>query len=134
MLLQGLCAYDDIFQGRFTKALIAAGANVVPLYGSYLFCHPISGYLPWLRNTTPKEQAYSAICTRHLLETTTRKLLADNPRVEFMYGASVTGLVFEGEEVGGVVAASADRTGGNKQQKAVAGEKTLQPGCKAFKA
>lgn len=96
---------------------------MVPQYESYLVCHPISGYVPWLRNTAPKEQAYSVSCTRHLLETTTRKLLADNPRVEFMYGASVAGLVFEGEGVGGHVAASADRAGGNRQQKAVAGER-----------
>lgn len=34
---------------------------------------------------------------RHLFETTARRLLADNPRVEFVYGVTVTGLLFDGD-------------------------------------
>jgi hypothetical protein len=45
-----------------------------------------------------------------LFETTARKLLSENPRVEFLYGTTVTGLLFDGEHGGGDGAAAAAAT------------------------
>lgn len=63
---------------------------------------------------------------RHLFETTARQLLSDNPRVQFVYGATVSGLLFEGdscEQGATVVAAAAAGAGcGSKQGLAVTGK------------
>lgn len=63
---QGLQEYDSIFQDRYTKALKAAGGNVGNQYETYLFCHPLTGPVPWLRlrDKHTKGESPSAICTR----------------------------------------------------------------------
>jgi hypothetical protein len=43
-----------------------------------------------------KEPAPLAFCSRHLFESTARKLVTDNPKVHFLYGTTVAGLVFGG--------------------------------------
>jgi hypothetical protein len=64
--LQGLQEYDSIFQGRFSKALQAAGAHIANQYDTYLICHPLSGPVPWmqLKGRHSKEQPMSAVCSR----------------------------------------------------------------------
>jgi hypothetical protein len=110
--LQGLQLFDEIFGGRYSKHLQAAGARIVDHYKSALIHHPKMGLKPLLRHIPAKEPNTGALCTRHLFESTARKLVADNPRVQFMYGASVTGLVF-GEE-GADKAAAADDDAAHK--------------------
>lgn len=71
--------------------------------------HPASGIQAWLRHNPVKENITVAICTRHMFETTARKLLGKNPRVQFVYGLDVTGLLFED---GGVPETSQQRVTG----------------------
>lgn len=105
--LQGLQLFDEIFAGDFSKLLQAAGARLVDHYDSSIIHHPRIGLKPLLRHIQAKEPNTGALCTRHLFESTARKLASDNPRVQFVYGASVAGLVFgeEGEGAGGDAAA-----------------------------
>jgi hypothetical protein len=106
--LQGLQLFDEIFDGRYSKHLQAAGARIVDHYKSALIHHPKIGLKPLLRHIPAKEPNTGALCTRHLFESTARKLVADNPRVQFLYGASVTGLVFEEEGADKAAAADGD--------------------------
>jgi hypothetical protein len=53
---------------------------------------------------------------RHLFETTARKLLADNPRAEFVYGVTATGLVFGEEGVHDAAAATDSPAASGGQQ------------------
>jgi hypothetical protein len=92
---QGLFAYDEVFDGRFIQALADSGGNLTTQYPSIVMHHPASGIQPWLRHNPVKENITVAICTRHMFETTARKLLGGNPRVQFVYGLGVTGLLFE---------------------------------------
>lgn len=74
---------------------------------------------------------------RHLFETTARKLVSENPRVEFSYGTTVTGLLFEGNDKGdngcqgdsaAAAAAGAGRGTADKLGKAVTGGWVLAAG------
>lgn len=110
---------DEIFEGRFSKALQAAGANIVNHHASAIVHHPASGVQPWLHHQTAgTEPVHVAMCTRHLFETTVRQLVSDNPKISISTGASVAGLVFEGDAGGGGdgtagAAAAADDVGGD---------------------
>jgi hypothetical protein len=104
---QGLQTLDAIFEGRYSTTLQASGGRIVDMVKSSLFHHS-SGLRPWLRPVKGTGPIYMAQCTRHLFETTARKLVADNPRVQFRHGASVTGLLFgEASCVQGAAAAAA---------------------------
>lgn len=94
---------DELFDGRFLKQVTAAGGRFVSTPGSLLTFHPRTGLLPWRHNPDPMAKTRVLFATRHLVESTTRRLLADNPRVQMMYEAAVTGLVFgsQQEEGGG---------------------------------
>lgn len=96
---QGLQTYDDFFDGRFSKGLAAAGGNLTNHYPCAIMHHPASGIKPWLRNPAlKKENIPVAICTRHVFETTARQLVAENPKVQFVYGQGVTGLLMSERE------------------------------------
>lgn len=101
-MLQGLRTLDTIFAGRYSTALQASGGHIIDMLQHVLAHHPVSGPGPWLRHTPPQaaaaEPIYTALGTRHLFETTARNLLSDNPRVEFLYGTSVAGLLFEDDD------------------------------------
>lgn len=94
---QGLTLYDQVFDGRFQKALQSNGAIIDNMLDCTIFHHPASGQQPWLRGM-PAQAIPAVFCSRHVFETTARQLLADNPRVRFVYGASVSGLVFEEQQ------------------------------------
>jgi hypothetical protein len=49
-------------------------------------------YLP---NTCAKEQLNIAVASRHVLETTARRLVEGNERIDIQYGAAVSGLMFD---------------------------------------
>jgi hypothetical protein len=94
--------YDDIFDGQFTPMLAAGGATMTTQHQSVIFHHPSTGLQPWLRNIPlQKGEIPVAFCTRHLFETSARKLVMEILKVEFKYGVVVAGLQFEGQESGG---------------------------------
>jgi hypothetical protein len=100
-LLQGLMMYDDIFDGKFTPMLAAAGANMTTNHKGIIFHHPATGSKPWLRNIPLcNGELPAAFCTRHLFETSTRKLVMENPKVDFKYGVTVAGLQIKEQESG----------------------------------
>lgn len=106
--------YDAIFNGQYKQALCVAGCNMTNNHPNVVFHHPASGIQPWLRHVKVKEDIPVAICTRHMFETTARKLLNENsraPAVQFVYGLGVTGLRFEGG--GGAEAGRQQRVTGN---------------------
>jgi hypothetical protein len=107
---QGLITFDDIFDGRYKQALSAAGCNIANNHPCVIFHHPSSGIQPWMRHVKVKEDLPVAICTRHMFETTARQLLRENPRVQFVYGLDVTGLLFE--DGGGAEAGQQQRVTG----------------------
>ncbi len=119
--LQGLQTLDAIFDGRYSTTLQASGGRIIDMLQNILGHHPASGLGPWMRrgkdNVTPP--ILMALCTRHLFETTARKLLAENPRVQFRYGAPVTGLLFGADSCNAGAAAAADVA---TEHKSVAGE------------
>lgn len=108
---QGLLTLDAIFEGRYSTTLQASGGRIIDMLKHGLGHHPASGLGPWLRHGPTKgtNPIHMALCTRHLFEASAHKLVADNPRVRFQYGASVTGLLFGETSCAHGAAAAADR-------------------------
>jgi hypothetical protein len=118
---QGLLTLDAIFEGSYSTTLQASGGRIVDMLQHCLGHHPASGIGPWLRHgpINGNNPIYMALCTRHLFETTASKLVADNPRVRFQFGASVTGLLFGEASCVHSAAAAADHV---TEHKNVTGE------------
>lgn len=103
---QGLMTYDDIFDGKFTPMLAAGGGNITTHHQGIIFHHPSTGLRPWLRHIPLHNgEIPAAFCTRHLFETCTRKLVMENPKIQFQYGVVVSGLQIGWQEPGGDEAA-----------------------------
>lgn len=58
-----------------------------------------TGVLPWKVHVPPNQVITIGFCSRHLFESTTRKLVTASPKVHFLYGTTVASLVFGGGEV-----------------------------------
>jgi len=106
LCMQGLQLYEEIFKGQFCPSLVASGGHLVNAVDEIVVHHPATGMQPWLRGIPTKQPIMAAIATRHLFETTARKVVSDNPRVTFMYAAAVTGLLFEEQECDAAAAAA----------------------------
>jgi hypothetical protein len=101
---------DAIFEGRYSTTLQASGGRIIDMLTHILAHHPASGLGPWLRRGPIKgtDPLPFAMCTRHMFETTAYKLVDENPRVQFRYGATVTGLLFGGASCADGAAACSD--------------------------
>jgi len=106
--VQGLQLYQEIFNGQFCPSLVASGGHLGNAVDEAVLHHPATGLQPWLRGIPTKHPIMAASATRHLFETTARRLVSDNPRVTFMYAAAVTGLLFEEQGRDAAAAAAAD--------------------------
>jgi len=95
LCMQGLQLYEEFFKGQFCSSLVASGGHLVNAVNEAVVHHPATGMQPWLRGIPTKQPIMAATATRHLFESTARKLVSDNPQVTFMYAATVTGLLFE---------------------------------------
>jgi hypothetical protein len=118
MTAGGLKSLDNIFSGRYSTALTAAGAPMLDLFYNARLVHPQYGC--WIGTNATAQPQKVAFCTRHLFESTARQLVAGNARVELVYAAKVTGLQFEDatSAAGGAAAAAGS---GPAPQKAVTG-------------
>eukprot|EP00775_Hariotina_reticulata_P002252 gene2252-2564_t len=112
MTAKGLSVVDEVFGGRFITALKDGGGNVVDMSSAVLYFHPDCGPLPWQRNHQPQQPLMSAMCSRHLIETTARKLLVTNPKVLVKYGSAVTGLMFDNSSAAEGVEQPSSRSAG----------------------
>jgi hypothetical protein len=94
---------------------------MLQLYHHARLVHPQYGC--WMPHNKSAAPVSTAFCTRHVFESTARHLVAENERVEFVYGAKAVGLQFEEA----AAAAAADAGGpSSQQQKAVTGGLSLR--------
>jgi hypothetical protein len=116
MTAGGLKSLDNIFSGRYSTALAAAGAPMLDLFKNARLVHPQFGC--WIGRNASAAPVRVAFCTRHLFESTARQLVAGNTRVDLVYGAKAVGLQLEdAQPAGGAAAAGSHPT----PQKAVTG-------------
>jgi hypothetical protein len=101
---------DAIFKGRYFTTLEASSGLIIDMLQHIVAHHPASGLGPWLRRGPMKgtDPIPFVRCTRHMFETTAYKLVTSNPRVQFRYGATVTGLLFGEADCANGAAAAAD--------------------------
>lgn len=98
LIAGGLAALDTtVFgAGRYSAALVDAGASVFDGLSGAVFIHPQHGV--WTPVTEPHAPMQIAFCSRHVFEGAARRLVAGNARVELQYGACVDGLLFADAE------------------------------------
>lgn len=90
---------------------------MVSQYHNMLVHHPASGLQPWLRHIPTQRPLNGLLGTRHLFETTARRLVTEDNdkdssapghRVKFVYGVTVEGLLFDSQDEGRQGAAASD--------------------------
>jgi hypothetical protein len=125
---------NDIFEGRFQQAFVAAGANLADNMTATCFLHPSTGLLPWARPAAGSGCGASGasstadggsfpVCfaTRHTIETTARRLLETNARVTIRYSSSVKGLTFAARAGSDAAAAASDAAAGGMPSRVTGG-------------
>jgi hypothetical protein len=95
----GLLVLDELFEGAFIPSLRQAGAVLSDVVTSFTNYHPLAQG-PWAHPAAggAKGPVLMGQATRHVFEGVTRQLLQGTPGVEVVYGASVQGLLLQGDQ------------------------------------